>query len=464
MSHFGDEQLQQLLAALQEAPPRRATRASTELVAAYLRHGGDPDACLRCLARLPIVPCFADDVEAACAPPLTEAKLSCIERYALSGPSITSDLVYAMRFTPALVPRILDVLVRVAVPNDDTVVAALCHLLHDRSTNDRAAQALLSLCRGTPAIELHVIEHVPSIAALARQHVSGVRLLQHIADRSLDAEDAIFDHALPALVARGPGCVAGVALLRTMAVRFPRALVRSGGLRVLLLAGGPVPSSVTHMYHSSGGAVTDDKVLAFMRCRLELPEFVEDTMRRVLASEDVPVRQLFANAFELARAPVFRPAAPALPDFDLQHVGTVDLVPADVAQATTVLLAPLARAAPFVEAHARNDAGVPVPVPLPAQQVTALVRALCYDDLPADDTGDTLYALAEVGHFWCATRLVHHCIDALARQGDFWRVADLARDWPEARELLRFAALDCFPELAVHERAHELNDFIWTCK
>ena len=133
---------------------------------------------------------------------------------------------------------------------------------------------------------------------------------------------------------------------------------------------------------------------------------------------------------------------------------------------TVALLAPLARAAEFVAAHARQAARKPIHVPLLAKHMPALVHALCYDQIPAMQMDrETLAALAELGHMWCAPRLVYRCVDALLALADFWDVFDLAAEWPEATGLLRFRAIWHLPDFAAHDRAHEIIDIVgWTCR
>lgn len=346
--------------------------------------------------------------------------------------------------------------------DDDKVVAGLAGCLHGCPAAVDAALALLHLCTSTVTVDTHLVMHMPAIAALAAKHIVAVRLMQHMIDRSAEAEEAVFDHALPVLVQRGHTCRTSVHLMRCMAGKYPRAVVRCGGLLMIMLANSAVPSTIIRLYKATRQPDTDQEVLAFMHCRMELPERAEDTMRRVLAAEKKPVRAIFAAAFDLARTPAFKPRAPELPDFDTRHDGTLELVPADAEETVTVLLAPIARAAPFVDACARNDGAHTLQVPLRETHLPALVRALYYDKM--SDDRDTLHALAELGHMWCAPRLVHRCIDTLAIFTDFWEIADLAGDWPEVKELLRFFALDAFADLAQSDRAHELNDFIWTCK
>lgn len=459
MERFGTANLEQLYRALRATPPEQHTVANAELVVAYLRHGGNTDMCLRCLAELPVLYHRADDVEVACIPPFTVAKLRCMSAYAVGS---TEDLVYALRFTPKLAPSIVRLLARIATPDNDMVVEGLAGCLHTRLAAVDAASALLHLCTSTLVVDTHLVQHMPAIAALAVQYGVAVRLMQHMVDRSALAEEAVFDHALPVLVQRGQGCRYSVHLMRSMANKYPRAVVRCGGLLMIMLAGGAVPSAILRLYEATQQPDTDQEVHAFMHCRMQLPEHVEETMCRVLTTKPAAVRALFATAFVLARTPTFKPLAPALPDFDIQHDGTLQLVPSSPGEVITVLLAPVARAVPFIDAYARNDGGSTLQVPLQAKYLPMLVRALYYDDMP--DDCEALRILAQLGHMWCAPRLVYRCVDTLALYTDFWQIVDLAADWPEVKELLRFFALDAFVDLAQADRAHELNDFIWTCK
>lgn len=460
MARFGISQLKQLHRDLGASPAERRTVANAELVFAYLRHGGHQEICLSCIADLPVLRSRAGDVQAVCTPPITCAKLRCMEMYHVGN---AEDLVYALRFTPELAPRIIRLLALIATADDGTVLQALVSCLSPCCTAAvDATRALLHLCTRSSSIDAWLVEHVPTIAHLAACHAVAVHLMQHMVDRSAAAEEAIFHHALPDIVRRGPKCRESVHLMRCMSAKYPRAVVRCGGLAMIILSGSAVPSTILRLYQATRQPECDQEVLGFMHCRMELPDRAERTMRTVLAKEAAPVRVLFANAFDMARAPVFRPRAPPLPDFDTQHAGTLLLTPADSPDATAVLLAPIARAAPFVDACARNGGGGRIEVPLHARHLPALVRALCYDDIP--DDVDTLYALASLGHMWCAPRLVHYCIEKLALFEPFWHLADLAQEWVEAKALLRFLALEAFPDLAAEDRAPELNDFIWTCK
>lgn len=444
---FGDTELRQLL---HQLPGDQFTVANAELVFAYLRHGGDRETCMLCLTRLPVLRDRADDVLALCRPPLTSTKLACLRRYATAN---VEDLVYALRFTPSLAPAILRMLVHAAPPDDDQVVrAAAACLHHDAITATVAAEVLPTLATAGHIIDHLLVPYVPALATLVPTNPAAVHLLVHMIDRSVDAEEAVFDHALHAVVARGHSCAVSVRLVRAMSTPYPRAVVRCGGLTMLMRARGPAPSAITALYRRAAAPdENDNEVLAFMHCRMEMPPRTMEVMARHWTSWSPALKGIYAAAFDMALGPVARPPPPALPDFNVHHTGTVNLVPADGGEAITVLLAPLARASAFVDAHVRNDPGVALEVPLTERHLEGLVRALLYDEVPHD--AETRAALAELGHMWCAPHLVHRCVAEM----DIWTLIDMgAADWPEAQPLMRCHALENLVDMAAHARANEL--------
>jgi len=466
---FAHAELEQLLRQVSAPAPVNDTYSNTKLVLAYMRHGGCLDTCLSCLARMPVLASDASNVLARCSAPITAAKLDCIAAYLYYIDEmprlLVDDLVFAMRFTPVLAERIIDLLPRidVDVTHVECIIQGMVRCLvdeHPMRARMAALQSLINLCTHTFHIKEYLIPVLPTIVALLPRGPSAARLLLVMVD-TLD-DDTDFSAALPALVARGSACGDSMRAICAIACHAPQEVVRAGGMALLLLTDLDIvyPDAVRRLYETDVPCFCDDEVLAYMGCRLQLPPGADTTMRRTVALGSVPLRVLYARTYHVARSDMHEPPLPQLPDFDVACCGTVEMVPADGSAAVVVPLAPLARTAGFIAAHTRSAPAAPIQVPLIAPYMVALMRALLYDEMPVDD--DALLALAAVAHMWCAPRLAHSCVSVLLYSGyDFYRTIDLAGTWPEVQELLRYHALERLSSLVVHDRAAELADIAW---
>jgi hypothetical protein len=272
-------------------------------------------------------------------------------------------------------------------------------------------------------------------------------------------DEANLSAALPALVTRGWHSESAVRAIGAIAVSNPHEVVRSGGLTTLLVKVGMAPDAIVSLYREDRACTCDHEVLAYMHCRVDLPPGADDTMRRIFNTSPMDVIHLYAKTYDLARPHINAPPWPILPAFDLAHVGAVQLVSAD-GEAHVTLLAPIARAAGFVSAHARSEPGAPIKVPLTGAKTVELLNALMYDEYPTDN--DSLTALATVANMWCAPTVVHHCIDRLARDGDIYGTVELAGDWPAVAGLLRYHCKCRLSELeGWYGRPEALARLIW---
>lgn len=434
--------------------------ATAELVLAYLRHTPEhADTCLRCLVQLPVLPHRVEQVVAACGAPMTANKLRCLQRYLVHvepPKQLLDDMVYAMRFSPHLAPLVLELLPLMGAEDDICTIDTLTLCLYDAEQELRlgAMQALRQLCTRQYLAMHYVLPHCGAVMADPLFAAEHARFLLHLAQLVPVASAQLVD-ALPLVVANGPSCADSVDLVQLLARDHPRAVARQGGLAMLLCAAVRVPCEITECYLQAEDHAEDDDALAYMHCRCELPSNAQRAMRRAFQCQPAPVRALYAAAYLGARLGSPRPPAPELPDFDVTHAGTVEMVDS-AGQTCTGLLAPLARAAEFIAAHARHEHALPLQVPLDGRLV---LRALCYDELPEDTA--SLTALAELGNMWCAPRLVYHCIHQLVQRVSFWLLMDLAGQWTQARSLMRYYALKRLTTLARHERAPELAEMLW---
>lgn len=456
---FGLHDLEEILRAPQ------GTAATAELVFAYMRHAPQhANTCLQCLTQLPVLGRHADEVMEACRAPLSAAKLRCLKLYLpdIDVPKVLlDDMVYAMRFSPDLAELVIELLPHVDAEDDMCAIEGLTMCLHDSRAAVRlaAVQVLRQLCTQEYYATHYLLPNCGAIVADPQYTAAHSRLLLHLVLSVPIASDTVV-HALPIVVARGPSCPDSTLLVHELAHKHPRTVVRQGGLTMMLLAEASVPREIMRLYLQSAALPQgDDEVLAYMYCRLELPSNYQGAMLRAFRDQPAPVRALYAETYVGARGLQDNPSVPRLPDFDVAHTGTVEMVDA-AGETCTGLLGPLARASAFIEARARHPGPhSPLSVPLAGETV---LRALCYDELPEDT--ESLVVLAELGNMWCAPALVHHCITRLVQRASFWVVMDLAGQWEQARGLLCYHALERLVTLAKHERAPELADMLWTCR
>lgn len=453
---FGPRQLRQLL----NPSLAQRTAENAELVLAYLQYGGCTDTCLTCLTQLPVLENKLDQVIAACAAPFTPAKIACVCRY-LAIPNapklVVEQMAFALRFQPELAEMLLQAIAKIAPPNDVGIMAQVLRCLYrpyDGATRMAAAQATYALCTDATWLAPHAL----ALAELVPYGETAVRILRLMPEHAACA--------LPQLVERGPMCAASVALVHAIAELEPLAVVQQGGLTMLMLAGySNVPCAIIELYTYEDITPTGaNEALAYMCCRMELPETgVHDVMRFVMDHEQPGVRAIFADAYDMARTQQSIPTTPSLPDFDTELVGTITLVPADSNTVkTTLLLAPVARAAAYIAAHVRQHPNQDIAVPIRSKYMEPFLRALLYDDIPHDDAL-ALAVLAEIANMWCAPRLLHLCIEVLTTLIPFWDLFNLAGNWPQAQEQMRYLAMEYLPDIAQDTRITELSDILWTC-
>ena len=450
---FDHRQLEQLL----DPPMARRTTANAELVVAYMRHGGCQETCLRVLMGLPRLQHRAKYILSCCGPPFTDAKLTCIREYArLDGAprAMYEDLAYALRFSPDMAETILDMLARMAPADSADILPSVLRCLYapyKPEVRMAAAQALVVLCTDPQWLGPHVM----ALVWLVPHGPSAVRVLSRMPDRAAPA--------IVHLVARAPACNASVTLLRAIADHHPRQLVEQGGVTALLRAGLPAPQAVLALFSGDPAAPTNvHAALAYMHCTMTLPPDVDRFMCAAMKHSCPDTRALFAVTYDMARdtADNVKPGPPCLPDYDVAQTGTVRLVPADNAEPTVALLAPLARAASFIAAHSRQADGKPVEVPVNADALPSVLKALLYDDIPCTDTL-LLVSMAELANMWCAPRLLYLTVDALITCMGFYQLHAIAGEWPAVHQLLRYHAIEFLPCLARHENVCDLQTLLW---
>ena len=453
---FGHRQLLQLI----DAPLNRQTVPNAELVVAYMRYGGCRETCLEALLTLPRVPHRAQYVLSCCRPPYKATTLACMREYLrlIDSKNIPrtmyEDLAFSLRFTPELAETILDMLARFAPLNDDMVLPCVMRCLYQPYRPEvrmAAAQALMLLCTDN----LWLGPHVMALVALVPHGPSPVRVLSLMPDRAAPA--------IPELVKRGPGCNVSVALLRLIAEHHPRQIVVQGGFTVLMRAGMCASAKVLALFQGDPPPPQSiHEALAYMHCTMTLPPGVESIMCCAMNCTCTSTRAMFAVTYDMARdtANNVKPAPPCLPDFDPKHTGLIELVPADSSDTTTVLLAPLARAASYIAAHDRQVVGHTIEVAAEAKLLPKLLRALLYDELPTEDTL-SLVAIAELANMWCAPRLQFLAVDALIPCMGFYELFAIVGQWPDVQDLLRYHAIEFLPCLAKHEKVHDLRALLW---
>jgi hypothetical protein len=381
---WGQAQLDALLVDVSYPNPINRTIKNTELVFAYIRHGGCTDTCLACLARMPRMGQYRDELFDACQAPITATKIRCIRLYSyLTGnvpAAVVRDLVYAMQFVPDLCELLIELMTEIDVVDQCPVIEALVECMESSPLPVRlaAAGALGTVCDTRCLVRAYLAPCVATIADLVPHGSEASALVCHIIRRVGD--EANLSVALPALVLRGWHSESAVRAIGAIAVDNPCEVVRSGGLTTLLIKVGMAPDAIVSLYREDRACTCDHEVLAYMHCRVDLPPGADDTMRRIFNTSPMDVIHLYAKTYDLARPHIDAPPWPILPAFDMDHVGTVQLVSAD-GEAHMALLAPIARAAGFVAAHARNEPGTPIKVPLTSAKTVELLNALMYDSV-----------------------------------------------------------------------------------
>ena len=358
----------------------------------------------------------------------TQRQPELLLRYAahVSDEHLIDELQVCVQDGLAFAPNACWCLIASVLPHMDGTSKAVLNVLLKESYDENVQLAAASaLATGVRVHFVDLLEALPQLCTLAPISVHATQLILTLtrhAKHLLSVESA--KNAVRALVQRKE-CDTAVDAIIELSTTFAHLVLEENGFMRALQANKEM-LAVKNICPDH--PKTEAELLVFLHLHGYIPDCAKDCMARALSNPCAQYRGVFVDQL----VDTWITPTPSLQSYDERMTGSIIFQPSGF----TILKAPLARVAEYFRSPLLTTNEVSVEA---SKDVLQQFRnAVYYDTAPAAVLASAVAKLADV---FCAPRVVHVAINALA-SSNFWNAFDTAKDMPCVRQLLQEHAIE----------------------